>query len=385
MQTAVNLQQYVELWPMHRQCRRHYVPLYSFLPFVCRSSAPFPCQLMFVPFTLENIALESGLVALADLAIVATRTTLTGTSSYTDALLLAPGMHWQHSACDLSTHNINDNELPMVGSMTTGCIYPLENPTIVSYLQSIGCTGHLVTVKVSPHPIHNAELSPMDRRIRSFFVTGIPATLLYLLGPILTIVAVVFLSAIQDWWGLGVIVIFVLSRLINVVVVRQRSKRWEVVRQLDVDDDLLVLLSQDRWFRLQGISDDLKIITSCQWREKSAVEGLAVAFARLLVYIAVGIYPFASTVGTFTISCLLLCSAALLGLCNCLTPCLQVFNHVVRVEGQPMKYQKKEVMANEMIDKSRRHDRAISSSLVFPRCVRDEEVRLLELKGLHAI
>ncbi|SJL17770.1 uncharacterized protein ARMOST_21332 [Armillaria ostoyae] len=305
---------------------------------------------------LENIVFEfAGLVALADFTVAAFRTTLTGTSSYMDVLLLVPGMYCQQSACDHSIRKINCNELPMVGSIATGYIFPLENPAIVSYLQSIGCTGHLVTVKVSLHPMHNTELSFTDRSMRSFFVTGIPATLLYLLGPTLTVVVVVFLGAIQDWQGIGVMATFMLSRLINVVVVRRRSKRWEVVRQFDVEDDLLVLLSQDRWFRLQGISDDLKIITSHQWREKSAAEGLAVSFARLLVYITVGLCPFVSTLGTLTIACLLLCSSALLGLCNFLMLCLQVFNYVVRVEGKPRRYQGKNAMANEMIDKSGRH------------------------------
>ncbi len=84
---------------------------------------------MFNTSSISGITLESaGLIALADLSTVAVRTALTGTASYLDVLVLAPGMHQQQSAV-----KINDGELPNTGSMTKGYVFRVENPATVSY------------------------------------------------------------------------------------------------------------------------------------------------------------------------------------------------------------------------------------------------------------
>lgn len=242
----------------------------------------------------------------------------------------------------------------MASSFPTKDVVPVKNPAIMSFLQSIARPGHLVTARV--HSFHNTELPLTTRRLRSFFVTGVPATLLYLLCPTLTVTAAVYLGLIRDWRGIGVLVMFTLSRLINMVVVRRRSKRREVAREPGVERDLLVLLSQDRWVRLRGMLDDLKVVALPQWREKSAMEGLAVFLARLLVYAAVALCSIASTTGILIIASLLLCSSAILGLCNVLTQCLQVFDCVVYMEREPEKYSETDTAIIEMMDKIGTHD-----------------------------
>ncbi|KAK0488369.1 hypothetical protein EDD18DRAFT_1190584 [Armillaria luteobubalina] len=334
-------------------------------PFAFRYSSQIPIMFSKASISSHSIILQAaGLFALADLPTVAARTAVTGTASVLDIFLLAPGMHRQQAVDD-----INHGEFPTTGAMTTGYVFRVENPATVSYLQAIGRTGHLVTAHVLPNPSCNEELSYLNRHLQSFFVAGVPATLFYIVGPVLTGVVVALMGVIRDFWGLGVLGLFMLSRLINVAIIKRRSlKGWKGIAEPGVNGDLLILLSQDRWIRLQGSVDDLKTVTAGQWlRDRTVLEGFAISFATLLVYAAVILAFNASTVGSLMIACLLLCSSGLLGLCNTFTSCLQMFDCIVRMEGEPIKYQRRLHMANEMIEKSGRNDWAIGMGLIVPK------------------
>ncbi|KAK0430025.1 hypothetical protein EV421DRAFT_2025422 [Armillaria borealis] len=303
-------------------------------------------------FISNRVTLEAaGLVALADLSTVVTRTALTGTASYLDALVLAPGLHQQQSADE-----VNHGEIPTTGAMTTGYVFRVENPATVRYLQTIGRTGHLVTP-----------------------VAGKSATLLHLLCPVLTTIAFVLLGVIEDWWGIGVLWMLVLARFVNVVIIKQRSvKEWKGAPEPDVDGDLLILLSQDRWVRLQGSVDDLKAVTAGQWlRELSVYESYTTAFATLLVYVSAALAGNASKVGSLLIACLLLCSVALLGVCNSTTKYLQMYDRVVRTQGEPKKYERRLDMAADLIVETGRKDWAIGIALVKA----DEVETIIEKHG----
>ncbi|KAK0430942.1 hypothetical protein EV421DRAFT_1893448 [Armillaria borealis] len=326
---------------------------YTFDTFIFNStvfySASFP---LVSQLSLGFCCLETaGLVALADLSTVAMRTALTGTASYLDALVLAPGLHQQQSADE-----VNHGEIPTTGAMTSRYVFRVENPATVRYLQTIGRTGHLVTARVSPNPSLNNTLSPFNRQIQSFIVAGRSATLLHLLCPVLTIIAFVLLGVIEDWWGIGVLWMLVLARFVNVVIIKQRSvKEWKGAPEPDVDGDLLILLSQDRWVRLQGSVDDLKAVTAGQWlRELSVYESYTTAFATLLVYVSAALAGNASKVGSLLVTCLLLCSVALLGM----------YDRVVRTQGEPKKYERRLDMAADLIVETGRKDWAISIALV---------------------
>ncbi len=311
----------------------------------------------------DNVTLQAaGLVALADLPAVTIRTALAGTASYSDALVILPGMHHQQSAGE-----INRGEFPTTGAMTTGYVFRVENPATVNYLQNIGATGHLVTAHVYPHPSCDESLSQQNKLLRSIFVAGVPAALLYALCPALTIAVAVLLVVIEDWWGLGVLGGFVLSRFINVVVVKRRSgKGWKGIKE-DGDGDLLILLSQDRWVRLRGLVDDLKAVTAGQWlRDLTAMESFAVMCATMLVYISAILAFNASTVGSLLIAGLLLSTAALLTVCNSSTQCLRMYDRVIRTVGEPKKYERRLFMAKELVDEVGRKDWAIGMGLVLP-------------------
>ncbi len=189
-------------------------------------------------------------------------------------LVLAPGMHTQQSADD-----VNRGEFPMTGSMTTGNIFRVENPATVRYLQDISRTGCLVTARVSSKhrscntfkiPLYGIDLSPI-------FVAGARAALLYFLCPVLTIIVFAFLGAIKDWWALAVLGMLILARMINVVVIKRRSRKdWKGAKE-EGELDLFVLLSQDRWVHLHGSINNLKTATAGQWlRDKTAEESFGI-------------------------------------------------------------------------------------------------------------
>ncbi|PBK68169.1 hypothetical protein ARMSODRAFT_209282 [Armillaria solidipes] len=289
---------------------------------------------MFKKSSISGITLESaGLVALADLPTVAVRTALMGTASWLDILVLAPGMHQQQSADE-----VNRSEFPQTGSLTNGYVFRIENPATVSYLQRIGRTGYLVTALVKPkpkpkNPLNNSYFDLSPPQYHTFYIAGVFVALLYLLCPILTIVVFALLGSIRDWWALAVLGMLVLSRMINVFVIKRRasdSKDWKGAEE-EGPGDLLVVLSQDRWVRLQGELSDVKRVTAGQWlRDEDRVESLAVGVATLLVYAAAALAGNASTTGSLLVALLLLCSVALLALCNSLTHRLQMYDCIVQ-------------------------------------------------------
>ncbi len=255
--------------------------------------------------------------------------------------------------------------------MRTGGTCRIRKSATVSFLQTIGRTGHLVTARVFPNPSHNPSLSPLNRHLQSLFVADVPATLLYLLSPALTVTTAVLLGYIQDWWGLGVLATLVLSRLIHVVVARRiwRSKqRSSLGKKSDVEGALVIILSQDRWILLQGVEDDLQTVIAS--RDTTVTEQfherIALSFALLPVYIATVFSFYTSTVGRMMITCLLLCSSAILSLSNTLTPCLRLPDCSVCVQGPPKKYNQRSEMAKELIEASGRDGWAIALGLVTP-------------------
>ncbi|KZV75940.1 hypothetical protein PENSPDRAFT_646741 [Peniophora sp. CONT] len=314
--------------------------------------------------SITNISLDSaGLIALADLATVSERTALIGTSWYLDALLLAPGLHRQQDAS-----NVNRGELPVAGAMTSGYVFRIENQAMVFWLQRVGRPGHLVDAWVEPMDLVLPGRTISQHFRRAIFELRQLSFVLYATGIALTIVCFAVLGCICDYWAVAVLAMLVVARAVNVVVFRRRAAGgWKGAKEPDVQGDLLVLLSQDRWVRVRGLVDDLKLVTSGQWvRDMEPVEGFVVAGATLLVYGAAALAPNASTVGSLFIGVLLLVSVALLGLCNASTADLCMFNRRVYQSGLPKIYKRRVDMAEDMIEKhGGRRDWAIGMGLVL--------------------
>ena len=309
-----------------------------------------------IPIRLD----AAGLVALADLATISKRTALTGSASILDILFLAPGIHTQQEAS-----NVNGGELPTTAAMTTGYVFRIENQATVHYLQRIGDPGCLVTVQV----VDNNPHSPFRRLLTDLFYTGsIFASILYATGISLTIFSLLILGINHDFWAVAVLLMLVAARFLNTIVIKRRTQvGWKGAPEPGVKGDLLVLLSQDRWVRMRGWVDDLKVTTAGQWlREETQIEGFASAFATLLVFLAAALATNASTVGSIFIAGLLLINVTMLGLCNSLTKDLRMFGRTVHITGEPKKYKRRLEMAEELMKETGRTDWAISMGLVLP-------------------
>ncbi|KZV75959.1 hypothetical protein PENSPDRAFT_646760 [Peniophora sp. CONT] len=316
--------------------------------------------------SIQNISLDLvGLIALADLTSVLERTALVGTSWYLDAFFLAPGFLRQQSAS-----NVNEGELPVAAAMTTGYVFRIENQAMVFWMQRVGRPGHLVDAWVGPMDTIS-PVSTIPQRVRRSLLKLLRLpSVLYATGIALTGTCFAILGSIHDYWGLGVLTMLVSSRAVNVIVLRRRAVvGWKGIKEPGVQGDLLVLLSQDRWIRLRGAVDDIKLVTSGQWvRNLEPLEGFAVASATLLVYGAAVLTPNASTVGCLCIGALLIFSAALLGMCNAVTADLRMFNRSVYQQKPPKAYARRVHMAEEMIgEHGGRREWAVGMGLVLPK------------------
>ncbi|CCX15550.1 Similar to hypothetical protein CC1G_03479 [Coprinopsis cinerea okayama7 len=136
----------------------------------------------------------AGLVALAELTTIAERTEIIGSASRLDTLVLAPGIH------------IKGNQ-PAMAALTTGYVFRVENQAMVSSLKSIG-------------------LSKIEQFLWRWycFKCGILTLVLYLICPLLTLGTLSFFVYIKEWWGIGALLALILARLIDVIVIRRRSR-----------------------------------------------------------------------------------------------------------------------------------------------------------------
>ncbi|OAX82495.1 hypothetical protein ACJ72_03150 [Emergomyces africanus] len=248
----------------------------------------------------------AGLVAIAEVSVLAKRTALTGTSTLLDILVLCPGIHRQQSASELS-----NGEHPAVAALTSGYVFRVENPATVLFLQKMA--------------------------------------------------VLVVLVIARDWWGVSVLLALVFARLCNVLVIRRRSTiGWKGASEPGVQGDLLILLSQDRWIRLQGSVDDLKAVTSGQWlRDCSFAEDSITAFATLLVYTDVALVSNVSKPGQILILAHFVFSTALLALTNAMTSEFYMHGRRISAMKKSKKFARRLDLANELIRETKRDDWAL--------------------------
>lgn len=303
----------------------------------------------------------AGLVALADLTTIARRTAFTGTSHLADVLVLCPGLHRQQTAPDL-----NNGEYPACAAMTTGYVFRVENPATVVFLQKVGRTGKLTTVQVDSIETSRTSwpCSMLDTASPIFMSAFVP----YLFACSLTIVVLVLLGMTQDWWGLSMILVLMFARLCNILVIRRRVEQagqWKGASEPGVQGDLLVLLSQDRWIRLQGAVDDLKAVTSGQWMsEPNFCEGAVSALATVLVYLDAAFASNVTILGKILLLVLLIASAGLLAITNERTDVLQMHGRVLKIKGNRKPYGRRLDMSKDLIKQSGRKDWAVRLGMV---------------------
>ncbi|TDZ38622.1 hypothetical protein C8035_v005773 [Colletotrichum spinosum] len=314
----------------------------------------------------------AGLVALADLQTIAHRTALTGTSSWFDALVLAPGLHYQQAADGVAGETSVTAE-PAAGASGSGPgILAAEtgpggakglritNPGMLLFLSRLGVqeekiqerelrkrrrTGGVEAAAVGGEKRVivldvGAQGKGRKRRGRAFddddgdWELERASHLLYLASPLLTTGAVVIMVLLADWWGLAAITALMTSRLLNIYIIKGRTPPPPPPpptprAQLS---EYTVPLSPTLSVRLRGLSGDLSALTTESWlRSKTAAQGYLEAAAKLAVYVVAIFSGNVSQAGNLVLLVLLLGSAGLLGLSNGFVKGVKAKGRVARV------------------------------------------------------
>lgn len=308
----------------------------------------------------SNVSLDAiGLIALADFSTISERTAIVGASSWLDPLILCPGLHRQQHAAEL-----NRAEYPAVGALTTGYVFRVENEATVLFLQKIGITGHLTNVRVSK------DSTPKSTGIWvKLSTSSLMAHFFYILPILLTASTLSTLVLYGDRWGTSVVLMLIWARICNSIVIHRRSRPgWKGKPEPGVRGDLLILLSQDRWVRMTGLVDDLKMVTSGEWlRSMDFVESSVVGFAAALVYVAAALAANASQAGKLLFALQLLVSGTCLAISNHLNASSSMHGCVLEKMGVPKKYERRQTLADELIEETGREDWAIRLGMIVPK------------------
>ena len=224
-------------------------------------------------------------------------------------------------------------------------------------MQRVGVTGSLVTLSVvqeNGNLFANFVFGPGGMDAASAVAAG------------LTLDVLAGCWIVGDMWALVCVALLIASRILNVLAIRRRlAPEWHGAKEPGVTGDLLVLLSQDRWVRIKGWVDDLKAVTSGQWlRDQSFTEECLVDAGTTLVYAAVILGFNASQRGALMIATLLLGSSVLLGMSNSKSgDRFWMHGRVAKVEAV-RNYERRRLMANELIRESGRDDWAVQMGMI---------------------
>jgi len=319
-----------------------------------------------------------GIVVLADLIVVPERTALIGTAFLLDMFVIAPGLHRQQEALSL-----NRGEYPACAAMTTGYVFRIENQATVYFLQKIGQTGHLTTLAVSESK--SRRIGCWRLYLRMFYdLDGARdfSELTYVLAVAMSLTVLILLALSRDWWCLAFVFILVMSRLINVIVIRRRaSADWSGAPEPGVRGDLIVLLSQDRWIRMKGYVDDLKAVTSGHWlRDPSFIEHSLVALSTFLVYMNAVFVGNAREESKLLLLSLLFCSTGLLGVANRGVKTLQMKGRLIRVESRSHRYTRRLDLAEQLVMETGRDDWAVRLGMLTSRHAKEDDEGNIAMK-----
>ncbi|KAK2035496.1 hypothetical protein LX32DRAFT_688427 [Colletotrichum zoysiae] len=226
----------------------------------------------------------TSLIALADLHTIANRAALTGTSSWADALVLAPGLHYQHAAECIAGNSGNGTSSEASGSggddgkgnadgnggrkstrpagvygtqehpggRTTD--FRVTNPGMLLFLSQLrereeraqkrekkrsrkrtdsivealgadandsGGEGKIIDVDIGPSGHRHHRHGETSAHHPHWNERG--GHLLYLATPALTVAAITVMICLADWWGLGSILALIGSRILNIYTIKQRT------------------------------------------------------------------------------------------------------------------------------------------------------------------
>lgn len=312
---------------------------------------------------IPNLSLSAGgLLALADLNTIAQRTAITGGSSWWDALVLAPGLHYQQaadaldqeSAPGLSAELGLTAAIESLGDGKEVRRYAIKNIAMVNFLKRLWQDEQQdgeVTLNVGLAK-NGEEVDRLVKRMTAILnrQSRMPVTIdsgieldwlshvFYLCSPVLTIIASTFMTLLGDWWGLSFIYALMVSRLLNIWIIKQRSQHSRAPPLPPIPNDnrpteYTIDLGANRRVILRGLNSDLQAVTTQIWlRNKSNIDGYLEAVAKLIVYLVAAFSGNLTQAGALVLMSLLLTSAGLLGLSNAHIRGLQMHGRIARPE-----------------------------------------------------
>lgn len=243
-------------------------------------------------------------------------------------------------------------------------MFRVENPATVLFLQKVSQTGTLTEVVVSRWDNKSKIWPRLISAVFIFQTASFTSTLAYLAAISLTVVAIVLLALARELWGLGVLSVLMLARLLNTCVIRRRCESgWHGEKEPGVNGDLLILLSQDRWVRMKGPVDDLKAVTSGAWlREQSFIESSISAAATVLVYLDAALASNVNDSGKLILLILLILSPGLLAVANECTKALFMHGCKVEVVGKRKAYERRLKLVEDLLREKGRNDHAMRTA-----------------------
>ena len=226
-----------------------------------------------------------------------------------------------------------------------------RRPRLTIALLLLGKTGHLTTLEVSNTNISDSGWRRALSAIHNPHTNSLFASSAYLAAVLLTICSLAIFVLLQDWWALGALGILIFARACNVFVIRRRSRPgWFGAPEPNEKSDLLILLSQHRWIRTKGPTDDVKAVTSGTWlQDPTAIDDCVTALATLLVYLVAALAGNARQEGKLVLLGLLFGSVALIGMANTSTDILQMHGRIVKVKAGPKPYLRRRLLADELV------------------------------------
>ncbi len=256
---------------------------------------------------LHLLVSAAAFIALTDFASIASRNAQFGTSSYADVFILAPLFSQTHAEPPHSQ---------------TGLKY-IHNAALASFLQSFGQPRHIVTLRVDPGPIRYTNLT----------IPLFCAMLFYNLGMLMTADIAAVLFIIQDWWGLGTVAMILVSRWTNIVIARRRIEKSPPVKDGRLNAYAEIFMRGGRWICLCGRKEDIEAVTTSRsLREKSTMEGFAIACTSLLVFAATAFAGNISPVGSWAFIFWVLSSIAFFRLSKLYSRHLEIFDRIVTMD-----------------------------------------------------
>lgn len=298
----------------------------------------------------------AGLLVLADLHTIAQRTAITGGSSWLDALVLAPGLHYQQAAdaldrdagpglfAELARAATMSSEKEQNSPLSPSDRFAINNTATVNYLRRLfrdkADSDDVVTIDVRSlvaakkagyslsrsmsDLLHRTQKAAEDEQDKPALTWA--SHTLFLATPILTSVAIVFTVLLAEWWALSAILALMVSRILNIWAIKQRSASRPSgsrpvapgdAEKADKATEYTIDLGMGRRVVLRGSEGDLQAVTTQSWmRNKTNIEGYFEAAAKLIVYMVAAFSGNMTQAGSFIIMSLLLVSAGCLGLSN---------------------------------------------------------------------